>query len=85
MELQRTSTKLMVGNGFKPSEIFFWGWIIKKLAEKPDDFVGGPIFALFSKRNSIMELQRTPTKPMVRNGSKPSGTFFRGHISKKLN
>ena len=57
----------------------------KKLAEKPDDFVGGPIFALFSKRNSIMELQRTPTKPMVRNGSKPSGTFFRGHISKKMN
>ena len=75
----------MVGNGCKPSGIFFWGWISKKVDEKTDNFVGGPIFALFSNRNSIMELQKTPTKPMVSNGSKPSGTFFRGHVSKKLN
>ena len=51
MELQETPMKPMVGNGCKPSGIIFWARLLKKPDEIPDDFIGGQMFALYSKHN----------------------------------
>ena len=47
--------------------IFFWVCIAKKPDEKPDDFLGGPIFSLLTKYNFNFG---TPRSSNQTNGSK---------------